>query len=199
MKKIGILLFDDVELLDFAGPLQVFSTLQYVDEEAGYSTVTIGMTKQVRVSKSNLIVDSDFSIEDFDQDLDLVVIPGGYGTRPLIKDDVSLTQIDRLISRSKKSATVCTGSLILARLGHLKNMKATTHYLALDLMHELDPTIDIDRSQRYHDNDNIIISEGVSAGIDMSLYLIETRINKKTADTVRKYIEYYPEPYERPH
>jgi len=75
----------------------------------------------------------------------------------------------------------------------LSNKKATTHFAATDLLSKLDPTIQIDRSKRYHDHDTIIVSEGVSAGIDMSFHLIEKYYSKEVSDKVRKYIEYYPE------
>jgi len=117
------------------------------------------------------------------------------GTRPIIKNQASLISIDDLLSRTKIVATVCTGSLILAQLGRLKDKKATTHFMALDKLKSIDASIDIDRSRRYHDHGDVIISEGVSAGIDMSLHLIARFYGDDKADKVRKYVEYYPLPY----
>ncbi len=194
MKKIGTLLFDDVELLDFAGPLQVFSSLGPVLKDDTIVTPIIGITKDIYVSKSKLKVTCDHVADDFDEQLDLLIIPGGMGTRAIVKDEKTLASVTKLIGRSKKVASVCTGSLVLAKLGYLSNKKATTHFAALDIMSKLDPSIIIDRSKRYHDHEDIIVSEGVSAGIDMSLYLVGKHVNKETADLIRKYIEYYPEP-----
>jgi len=195
MKKIGTLLFDDVELLDFAGPLQVFSSLGRVLEDDSITTPTIGTTKEVYVSKSKLKITCDYVADDFSERLDLLIIPGGMGTRAIVKDNGILTNIKKLIDLSDKVATVCTGSLVLAKMGYLSNKKATTHFSAQDIMSKLDPSIIVDRSKRYHDHEDFIISEGVSAGIDMSLYLVGKHVGKETADLIRKYIEYYPEPY----
>jgi len=195
LNKIGILLFDDVELLDFAGPLQVFSSLKYVLDEKQVHVYTIGLTKEIKVSKIDMKVVTEFTIEEFDEQLDLLIIPGGFGTRPLVKNDELLAQIEKLTTLSSRVGSVCTGSLVLAKLNMLNHKKATTHYAALDLLTKLDPSIEVDRSRRYHDHDSVIVSEGVSAGIDMSFYLLEKFHGKKVSDTVRKYIEYYPEPY----
>jgi len=197
MKKIGTLLFDDVELLDFAGPLQVFSSLSYLEEHQDVETPTIGLTPQIKVSKNGLHIQPDHTIDSFQGELDVLVIPGGMGTRAIIKDDQALSHISELIGRSSIVASVCTGSLILAKLGKLNGLKATTHYAALDILTKLDPSIIVDRSKRYHDHGSVIVSEGVSAGIDMSLHLIKKHVSPEAADTIRKYIEYYPEPYEK--
>lgn len=196
MKKIAVLLFDDVELLDFAGPLQVFSSLKYVLGDEGIEVITVGLTPEIKVSKLGMIIRPDKVITELDDTIDLLIIPGGFGTRPIIKDDLALRQIESSISKSNHIASVCTGSLVLARLGLLSHKKATTHYAAVDILTQLDPTIEVDRTKRYHDHGKVIVSEGVSAGIDMSFYLIEKHFGADTSATVRKYIEYYPEPYD---
>ena len=192
LRKIGMLLFNDAELLDFAGPLQVFAAFQYLYPEECEMVTTISLDADIKVSKLGMKVASDQSIDNFDGNLDLLVIPGGMGTRPIIKDDNLLFQIDKLCEKAKRVGTVCTGSLIAARLGKLSHLKATTHYAAVDLLKSIDPTIEVDRSKRFHDHDHIIVAEGVSAGIDMSFYLINKFYGAEKADAVRKYIEYYP-------
>ena len=195
MKKIGTLLFDDVELLDFAGPLQIFSSLGRVLDDDSIKTPIIGIDKEICVSKSKLKITCDYVAEDYDEELDLIIIPGGMGTRALIKQEHNLDAIKKLISLSRRVATVCTGSLVLAKMGLLNGKKATTHFSAVDILTKLDPSIIVDRSKRYHDHGDIIISEGVSAGMDMSLYLVAKHVGEETADAIRKYIEYYPEPF----
>lgn len=197
IKNIAVLLFHDVELLDFAGPLQVFSSLNYVLKDEQINVITIGLAAEIRVSKLGMTVHPDMVITDVNDAIDLLIIPGGFGTRPIIKDDDTLVLIEKLISKSERIASVCTGSLVLAKLGMLSHKKATTHYAAVDILTQLDPTIEVDRSKRYHDYDKIIVSEGVSAGIDMSFHFIARHFGADTADTVRKYIEYYPEPYDK--
>lgn len=191
--KIGVLLFDQAELLDFAGPIQVFSALHYLYPDDCAPVVTIGMSETISISKLGMQLIPDRTIKDFDEELDLFLIPGGLGTRPLIKSPDMLGQIDQIIDRSKRLATVCTGSLVAAKLGRLKGLRATTHYLATDLLQELDASLIVDRSKRFYDHDHLIISEGVSAGIDMSFYLIEKLFGKEKSDSVRKYIEYFPD------
>lgn len=193
LKNIGILLFDDVELLDFAGPVQVFSSFKYMYPEDCDSVITIGLTDQIKVSKLGMIITPDVTIDKFDHSLDLFIIPGGFGTRPLIKDEASLKKIDHLAVKSHINASVCTGSLVLAKLKKLSHLQATTHFAATDILTKLDPTIIVDRSKRYHDHGQIIVSEGVSAGIDMSFHLLNREYGTEKSNQVRKYIEYYPE------
>ncbi len=193
LEKIGVLLFDKVELLDFAGPIQVFSSFQYLYPSDSQKLVTIGLSREICVSKLGMKVIPDHVIDEFDEDLDLLVIPGGMGTRPIIKDDDTLAKIDQLINRSVYLSSVCTGSLVAARLGRLSHLRATTHYAAAELLLELDNTILLDRSKRYHDHDHVIVSEGVSAGIDMSFYLLTKHYGAEKSEEVRKYIEYFPD------
>lgn len=193
LKKIGVLLFDQAELLDFAGPLQVFAAFKAMYPEDCESVITIGLSKQIKVSKLGMMITTDVTIDEFDESLDLLIIPGGMGTRPIIKDETALLKIDRLISRSQLNASVCTGSLVYAKLQKLSHLKATTHFGATDILTKLDPSIIVDRSKRYHDHGNIIVSEGVSAGIDMSFHLLTREYGAAKSDEVRKYIEYYPE------
>ena len=190
--RIGILLFDGVELLDFAGPMQVLSSAAYVDEQLVESIKTIGLTREISVSKTTLKIKVDELLHNV-ENLDLLVIPGGFGTREIVKNEGYLNALSPLVEQSKVVASVCTGSLVLAKLGVLGGLRATTHFAAVDLMAKLDPTITIDRSKRYYDNGKYVIAEGVSAGIDMSFHLLERLFSQEVSDQVRKYIEYYPE------
>lgn len=192
LNSIGIYLFDDVELLDFAGPLQVFSATRYLDNTLIPIIDLIGPKKQITVSKTGMKVSVHKTLEEAGT-YDLFLIPGGFGTRGIIKNDDELAMLRELTDRCSTITSVCTGSLVLARMGYLKGLTATTHYGAVDLLKELEPEVTVDRSRRFIDNGRIVISEGVSAGIDMSFYLLERFISKEVSDTVRKYIEYYPE------
>ncbi len=195
IKKVGILVFNDVEILDYAGPLQVFSAANYIDSDVLKSPITIGTKSKVSVSKSKISITCNKRLSSRIK-LDLFIIPGGFGTRSILEDKKLLAKIDRVIINAKVTASVCTGSLILAKLGYLSNKTATTHFAAVDLMRRLDETITVDRTKRYIDHGDIITAEGVSAGIDMSFYLLEKFYGKLLSDEVRKYIEYYPEAIE---
>jgi transcriptional regulator GlxA family with amidase domain len=189
--RIGILLFDGVELLDFAGPMQVLSSAAYVDEGLIESIQTIGLSREITVSKTSMKIAVDELLQNVNE-LDLLVIPGGFGTREIIKNQGYLNSLEPLVDSTPVVASVCTGSLVLAKLGVLGGLKATTHFAATDIMNKIDPTINVDRSKRYYDNGKYVIAEGVSAGIDMSFYLLKRLFSEEVSDKVKKYIEYYP-------
>lgn len=185
---IKILLFDDIELLDFAGPLEVFTVLDYLRPDLGLKVSTIGLTDKITVSKSGLeVIPAEIRSE---AEMDLLVIPGGFGTRSILKQPDNLTYIDRMFSRARFTATVCTGALILAKLGHLQNKTAITHHLGLDEMRALDGSIEIASDQRFVDEGTIITAAGISAGIDMSLYLVEKWFGKEWREKTQTYMEY---------
>lgn len=191
IKSIGMVLFDDVELLDFAGPLEVFGAANYVKENSLFSITTLAPTKDIKVSKSLLNVTVDEVMDQ--QQFDLLLIPGGFGTRPLVKDESFLKTIDQLVKKSKITASICTGALLLAKLGYLKDKTACSHHLSFELLKSIDPTVHILKDKRYADHGDILTSAGVSAGIDMSFHLLKRLYGEAFSDTVRKYIEYFPE------
>lgn len=191
IKSIGMFLFEDVELLDFAGPLEVFGAANYVYDGELYSIETVAPTKEIKVSKSLLNVTADQVLNA--QGYDLFLIPGGFGTRPIVKDNDLLRRIKQTIDNSKIIASICTGSLILAKLGLLSGKEVCSHHLSYDILQKLDPTVSINKSARYMDHDRIITAAGVSAGIDMSFHILKRFYGDEFANTVRSYIEYYPE------
>lgn len=193
LRNVGVLLFDQAELLDFAGPLQVFASFRYLYPDDCDKVITIGMSDKVHIAKLGMFVTTDVTIDHCTDTFDILIVPGGQGTRELIKSPDELHAIRSLLGQTKVTASVCTGSLVLAQLGLLQNKKSTTHYGAIELLQSIDPSTEIDRSKRFHDHDSIVVSEGVSAGIDMSLYLIAKYYGQEKSDAVKKYIEYYPE------
>jgi len=188
INTIKILVFDDVELLDFCGPLEVFSVAGYFLDEGKLDVSTVAFKEKIIVSKSKIEIIPNGVIDD--GEIDLLVIPGGMGTRPIIKDKTTLENIDKLINKSKIIATVCTGALILAKLGYLKGLTVITHKNGIKELKEIDPSINIDEGKRFIDHDKIITSAGISAGIDMSLYLVEKYFGQSFMKTVAEYMEY---------
>jgi transcriptional regulator GlxA family with amidase domain len=191
IKSVGMLLFDDVELLDFAGPLEVFGAANYLKGGDLFSIETVGLQKEIAVSKSILQVTADTVLDR--QQYDLFLIPGGYGTRPIIKNESILKRIKPSIDYSTVTATICTGALILAKLGYLKNKEVCSHHLSFDLLKKIDPSVDVIPDKRYVDHNSILTSAGVSAGIDMSFYILKKVYGDDFSQEVRKYIEYFPE------
>jgi transcriptional regulator GlxA family with amidase domain len=130
----------------------------------------------------------DFSFESAPH-IDLLVVPGGFGTRQLLDDIPTHDWIRRVAGQAKTVASVCTGALLLARAGLLANRRATTHWASLDLLASLDPTITVKRDRRYV-SDGIVTSAGVAAGLDMAFAIVESVCGKVVADETARYIEY---------
>lgn len=191
-QSIGILVFNNVELLDFAGPMQVFLGAKHLNTEMIDRVETIGIEEDIIISKSNTRLIPERLISQVGK-YDLLIIPGGIGTRSIIKNELVLNQIAHLVDKSAICATVCTGALILAQLKRLNGLRVTTHFGALDELLSIDPTVIVDRSKRFHDHGRYIVSEGVSAGIDMSFYYLSKYVSEELSMEVRKYIEYFPE------
>lgn len=189
LSKVKILLFDDVELLDFAGPLEVFGVAQHLaNEKEKFRLGTMAFESSILVDKTGLeiIPKSLVRVEP----IDLLIIPGGKGSRDIISSPERLQEIDKLIKNASHVASVCTGALILAKLGYLKNKMITTHPNGLPTIKEIDKSITCDLSQRFIENGKFITSAGISAGIDMSLFLIEKFWSKTLRTKVEEYMVY---------
>ena len=194
--NIGILIFPDVEVLDFAGPFEVFSRTRLrpgtesrrSEDSAPFEVFTIAATREpVRATGGLRVVPHhDFASAPR---VDLLVIPGGFGTRPLLEDEATLDWIRRTAASARTVTSVCTGSLLLARAGLLAGRRATTHWGALDLLAGIDPTVTVDREARVV-TDGIVSSAGVAAGIDMAFAVVEQICGRAVADETAHYIEY---------
>ena len=194
--SVGILLFDGVEVLDFAGPYEVFSRTRLVpgvesrrsDDSAPYRvfTVTTGADPVTATGGLRIIPDFDFASVPA---IDLVVVPGGFGTRALLQDAATLAWIRKAAAAASLVTSVCTGSLVLARAGLLSGRRATTHWGALAQLGELDPTIRVEAGLRVVE-DGIISSAGVSAGIDMALSVVEAMHGRDVSDETARYMDY---------
>lgn len=121
--------------------------------------------------------------------IDLLVVPGGFGTRPLLEDRATLDWIRETARGARQVTSVCTGSLLLAKAGLLKERRATTHWGALDLLATVDPTVTVERNERVV-TDGIVTSAGVAAGIDMAFAVVEDFFGRDVADETARYIEY---------
>jgi transcriptional regulator GlxA family with amidase domain len=193
---VGIFIFDDVEVLDFAGPFEVFSRTRTVpgaasrrtDESAPFHTFTVARSRAAITAIGGLRVLPEFPWGDAPK-IDILVIPGGFGTRALLNDEPVLAWIRDTAARSRQVTSVCTGALLLARIGLLKEKRATTHWAGLDLLATLDPTIHVQRDRRVV-HDGVFTSAGVSAGIDMSFAVVEQICGRDVALETAHYIEY---------
>jgi transcriptional regulator GlxA family with amidase domain len=171
VKEIGILLFPDVEELDAIGPWEVlaFWTRNYPQD--GYAVSCLSRSGGLVQCAKGLVIQAHYSLADMPP-LDVLLHPGGPGTRPQINDDTHLDWVRRQRSTVPLLTSVCTGSLVYAAAGLLKGRPATTHWASLDRLAELDPTIDVRNNERFVDAGDVVTSAGVSAGIDMALHLV---------------------------
>lgn len=194
---VAIMIFDGVEVLDFTGPFEVLSRTRTSpgsesrrsDDTAPFRVITVAPTLEPISATGGLRVVPDYGLEDAPK-IDILIVPGGFGTRALLKEDSVIEWIGRTSRSCRRTASVCTGSLLLARAGVLDGKRATTHHLALDLLSAVGGgRLTVERGVRWVD-DGILTSAGVAAGIDMAFHLVETLCGSDVADETARYIEY---------
>lgn len=193
--NVGILVFDEVEVLDFAGPFEVFSRTRLVpgldsrrsEESAPFRVFTVGKSLETVSATGDLRIVPHHSFTDAPR-IDLLVVPGGFGTRPLMNDAATVDWIRRTAATSRMVTSVCSGALLLSKAGLLEGRRATTHWGALDLLESLGG-VRVDRAARVVD-DGVITSAGVASGIDMSFHVVERLHGRAVADETARYIEY---------
>jgi transcriptional regulator GlxA family with amidase domain len=195
--NVGILIFEDVEVLDFAGPFEVFSRTRLqpgadsrrTEDSAPFQVFTVGRSIVPVTATGGLTVTPRYSFANVPR-IDFLVVPGGFGTRALLKDDKTIDWIRRTAVNVRQLTSVCTGSLLLAQAGLLRGRRATTHWGALDLLAGIDAGVQVDRERRVVDDGGVITSAGVASGIDMAFYVVERLCGKAVADDTARYIEY---------
>ncbi|GAA3641324.1 DJ-1/PfpI family protein [Kineosporia mesophila] len=192
-KTIGIVLFDGVEELDAVGPWEVLAYWTQNHPDDGYRVLTLSPDGEVVTCAKNLRITPDHSFASAPA-LDVVLHPGGQGTRRLLRQAQHLDWVREQAAHAELMTSVCTGSLVYAAAGLLANRPATTHWGSLDLLAELDPTIRVDEKARFVDDVTVVTSAGVSAGIDMALHLVSRLSFPDRARDVRRGIQYDPEP-----
>ncbi|WP_281186476.1 DJ-1/PfpI family protein [Nocardia crassostreae] len=188
-----MVLFDGVEELDFVGPWEVLAFWTRTVPEDGWEVYTVSRDGKPLTCAKGLRVTPDHSFETM-PGLDVLVLPGGMGTRPMIHDEPMLNWLRAVRETTPLITSVCTGALVLAAAGLLAGRPATTHWLSLTRLTEIDPSIDVRPDDRYVDDGDIITSAGVSAGTDMALHLLQRLAGDDRARWVRRGIQYDPQP-----
>ena len=187
--RVQVLLFDDVEVLDFAGPFEVFGVTGLRAGPAPFQVETVGLTAAPIRARNGLQVQPSLSIDDAGP-CDVLVLPGGYGTRREMHNEMLLAWIRRQADSAKVTLSVCTGSLLLARAGLLDGLDATTHHVAFDELAAASPTTRVQRGSRMADNGKIVTSAGISAGIDAALHVVRRLLGRDVASETAAYMEY---------
>lgn len=189
MRNVGIYLFNKVELLDFAGPYEVFSTAAELNDRKQFRVFTISEDGGAIKSVNGLIVIPDYSFDNHPK-VDILIIPGGEGTKAEIKKKRVMEWIDKTQASAEIMATVCSGARIPAVLGLLDGLEATTHHSVIEDVKKLAPKVTIDHTKRFIDNGKIMTSGGISAGIDLSLHIVKKLCGEETANKTMEYMEY---------
>jgi transcriptional regulator GlxA family with amidase domain len=193
VKTIGILLFENVEELDAVGPWEVLSSWTRNSPDDGWAVTTLSLDGQLITAAKGMQFQPANSYDTV-APMDVLIYPGGVGTRAHLEDPAQLDWVRTQRASTALLTSVCTGSLVYAKAGLLTGRAATTHWSALDLLHELDPTIEVRGEERFVDTGDVITSAGVSAGIDMALHLVARLSSVERAREVRRYIQYDPHP-----
>ncbi|MEO7943257.1 MAG: DJ-1/PfpI family protein [Marmoricola sp.] len=193
VRTIAILLFDGVEELDAVGPWEVFAHWTLHHPEDGWSITCLSAGGADVIGAKNLVLGAHHTLDNAPA-LDVLIHPGGHGTRRLLRDPNHLGWIRKQRAAVPLMASVCSGSLVYAAAGLLTGRPATTHWASLNLLSEIDPTIKTDVDARFVDDGDLITSAGVSAGIDMALHLVARLAGTERAREVRRGIQYDPHP-----
>ncbi|MEM9266745.1 MAG: DJ-1/PfpI family protein [Cyanobacteria bacterium P01_F01_bin.13] len=196
-RNVAILIFDDVEVLDFCGPFEVFSVTGKRDDSDPFNVYTVAEGTPIS-ARNSLIVNPAYTLETCPRP-DILVIPGGggrradgtpFGTRKEMNNKPLLTWINQQYAQTEHVLSVCTGALMLAKAGLVENMAATTHHMALDELRQVAPTADVRADARVVDSGKLIFSGGISAGIDAAFYLVAKLLGQEAALETAAYMEY---------
>ena len=187
--RVGILLFDDVEELDFVGPLEVFGVASGLVQSL--SVLTVSKDGRPIHGRYGLRVQPNCAIADCPP-LDLLIVPGGKGARENARYDKETMAFVKAHASKQQIASICTGALVLAEAGILTGKRATTHHSAFDMLRQY-ADVHVVEGARFVLEDRVATSAGISAGIDLSLELVRRHFGEKVAQEVAQTMEYpYP-------
>jgi len=189
MRNVAILIFDEVEVLDFCGPFEVFSVTGRSRTQKPFEVYTVAEKAEPVMARNGLSVNPRYTLGDCPPS-EILLIPGGQGTRREMHNQVLIDWIKERAAGAELVLSVCTGSLLLAKAGLLDGLAATTHHGAMDLMRETAPRTMIQPERRFVDNGRILTSAGVSAGIDLSFHVIAKLLGDEVAKETARQMEY---------
>jgi len=197
-KRVGILIFPSVEVLDFCGPYEVFTVTRLNenrrrDEASPFETVVIAEDNGVVVASGGLRVTPNYALEDCPP-LDILVVPGGGGVRAEVNNPNLLRWVADHGREAETLASVCTGAMLLGRAGLLDGRRATTHWKSLDWMRESFPAATVVSDEHVVEDGNLLTSAGISAGIDLALRVVARYHGEPVARGTARHMEYrYPQ------
>jgi transcriptional regulator GlxA family with amidase domain len=187
-RNVGILIFPEVEVLDFCGPFEVFASAGK-DGERLFAVSVVAETTEVVTCRGGLMAKPHVSFADSPQ-FDLIVVPGGFGTRTEVDNPAVIEWIQRQHASTEITTSVCTGALLLAKAGLVDEVPVTTHWEAFDELLGYYPDLQVDKTRRVIDTGHVVTSAGVSAGIDMALAMVARLHGRAVAEETARGMEY---------
>jgi transcriptional regulator GlxA family with amidase domain len=193
--QIGILIYDEVEELDFVGPFEVFKSAAAFEAETRHTdqlawhVFTVAEHERLVTTSGGLQVQPHYTFATCPS-IDLLLVPGGNASKQ-VHNPVTLDWLKAVTAHSRLTASVCTGAFLLGAIGLLDGHQVTTHWGALDRLAERFPQATVQRDVRWVDEGTVITAAGVSAGIDMSLHLVDRLLGQTLAEQVAHYMEYH--------
>lgn len=188
LRNVAILIFPEVEVLDFCGPFEVFSVASRFAGPAAFHVFTVAEKGPV-IARNGLSVNPHYSLGDCPAP-DVLLVPGGQGTRAEMHNGPLIEWIKTKSQGAELILSVCTGALLLAKAGLLDGLEATTHHCTIDLLRQLAPNTTVHADRRFVDNGRVVCSAGIAAGIDMSLHVVARLAGAEVAVKTAQQMEY---------
>lgn len=187
--NVGIFIFKDVEVLDMAGPFEVFS-LAEKDGKKAFNVFTIAEHNNILTARNGLLLKPNYTLQNH-PNLDILIIPGGYGAEHIELKNASILKWVKLQSQNVNFLlSICTGVFILAECGLLQNKQATTHWMDLDRLEEEYPQIKVIRNKKFVDEGKVLTSGGMAMGIELSLYMLFKLVGLEAGKRVAHKMQY---------
>lgn len=192
--NIGIFIYDQVEVLDFAGPYEVFSTASRVKlkmvsgSEPPFNVFTVAESARLIRARGELGIHPDYDFDNHPQ-IGLLIVPGGVVEKVMNQEPV-IRWISHVAQSAAITASVCTGAFLLAKAGLLEGKPVTTHWEDIQDLRSLFPSLDVITQTRWVDTSDVVSSAGISAGIDMSLHLVERLEDRTLAEMTARQMEF---------
>ena len=188
-RNLAILIFPDVEVLDFCGPFEVFSVANRFTSPAAFNVFTVAEKLGPILARNGLSINPRYRLDDCPTP-DILLVPGGQGTRTEMHNAALVAWIKAQGERAQLTLSVCTGALLLAKAGLLDGLEAATHHGAIDLLRQVAPHTTVRPDLRFVDNGRVICSAGIAAGIDMSLHVVARLAGAELARQTAGQMEY---------
>jgi transcriptional regulator GlxA family with amidase domain len=188
-RNVAIFLFDAVEVLDFAGPFEVFSVTSELNNHQYFNVYTVAEKLGAITAVNGLSVNPRYCFADCPHP-DILIVPGGIGSRVAMNNPRVVEWVKAVSPQAELVLSVCSGARILARCGLLDGLAATTHHEVIEHLRELAPNTVIQENVRFVDTGRIMTSGGISAGIDLSFHVVHKLWGAEAAAKTARYMEY---------